>query len=249
MSIKEISFFVVEDERPARQALISVLEEDNDINVVGSAGSVQEAWIGILENKVDALFLDIELIGGTAYDLLHKMREQHLEIPPVIIITGHLKFQLAQQALNEFSDCVVKILTKPYWDRWETEFEECKDAIRASIAKKNGRTLKREALFVKVEEVTYRIESDEIDYLEVGGGGTVILVLEDGRTMTVKRTLNHFMNLLPDFIMRIHRQNAINTKKLSHIHHEDRSVHLKGHSRPLSIGEKYYPGLLRMLRD
>ena len=252
MTYPPINFFVVEDEKPARIELIAALEEDQEVNVVGSAGSVDEAWIGILESQPDALFLDIELIGGTAYDLLNKMRQQYVTIPPVIIITGHLKFQLAQQALNNFHDCVVKILTKPYWDGWDKEFQICKDAIRTFHANnKNSRTQDKEVLeafFVKVNDTTYRIASKEIDYIEVGGSGSVIFVLEDGRTMIVKKTLNHFLNFLPDYIMRIHRQNAVNLHKLSHIHHDDRALYLKGHDKPLTIGDKYYSELLKLLK-
>jgi DNA-binding LytR/AlgR family response regulator len=96
--------------------------------------------------------------------------------------------------------------------------------------------------------VTHRVPIETIDYLEVGGGGRTIVVTEDGKNVTIQKTLSVFLQELPSYIIRVHRNNAVNKRKISHIDHDDHVVHLRGNKRAIGIGDVYYQGLLRMLK-
>ena len=54
---------------------------------------------------------------------------------------------------------------------------------------------------------------------------------------------------LPAFITRIHRNNAINVHKIDRVDHEDHVIYLRDQNRGIGIGDAYYPGILRMLRE
>lgn len=252
MNSRTIRFFVIDDEEGPRKELIETLTEDASVEVVGEAGSVKDAWNAILKTAPDALFLDIRLQGEEqGYDLLVRMREEGIEIPPVIIITGYLEFETARKAINEFRNCVIKILTKPYWDGWEENFQECKEAIWAYLRSKESiATLPGgpDVIFIRENNITHRIPVSMIDYLEVGGSGKTFLVIEDGRKVLAPKTLNTLLQELPSFITRVHRNNAINNHKIAYIDHDDHVVYLVGHKRGIGIGDVYYQGVLRMMR-
>lgn len=252
MNSRTIKFFVVDDEQGPRKDLVETLHEDPGVTVVGEAATVKHAWDGILKTQPDALFLDIKLQGEEqGYDLLHRMREEGFDIPPVIIITGFLEFETARKAINEFRDCVIKILTKPYWDGWEENFQECKDAILAYIHSREVPTPEPagpDAIFVRENNITHRIPVNNIDYLEVGGGGRTIIVTEDGKQVVVQKTLSVLLQELPSSIMRVHRNNAVNKHKISHVDHDDHVVYLSGNKRGIGIGDVYYQSILRMMK-
>ena len=55
------------------------------------ASSVEEAYIYLIKNSPDILFLDIQLGDGTTFDLLSKFNEVHSQI---IFITAHENFAI-----------------------------------------------------------------------------------------------------------------------------------------------------------
>lgn len=62
--------FIVDDERLARENLRDLLREHPRIRVVGEARNVDEARRGIDERRPDLLFLDIQMPGGSGFDLI-----------------------------------------------------------------------------------------------------------------------------------------------------------------------------------
>lgn len=81
---------VVDDERMARKALINMLiEACPDVHVIAEADSVESAAKCISQLKPDIVFLDIEIIGGTGFDVLHRIDDNCCAI---IITTAHEKY-------------------------------------------------------------------------------------------------------------------------------------------------------------
>ncbi len=95
--------------------------------------------------------------------------------------------------------------------------------------------------------MTHRINVADILFLEVAGEGQTTFVMAGNRQVTVRKTLNVLMSLLPDHIRRINRFNAANIRRMLHINHEDATLILDGYSRPLSIGDTYMQELKSML--
>lgn len=69
--------FIIEDEMMAKANLIKVLTEKfNDIEVIGSAGSVKEAvkWLKNPENNPDVIFMDVELSDGDCFEIFKQVK-------------------------------------------------------------------------------------------------------------------------------------------------------------------------------
>lgn len=114
MNSKPIEVLVVEDEPMLLEELTKGLEEDPMIKVCGMAEDVDTAYELVVSARPDAIFLDIKLIGGNGFDLLHRLKTNNVKIPPVILNTGYEKFEYAKTAFNDFHDDVIHILQKPF---------------------------------------------------------------------------------------------------------------------------------------
>ncbi len=245
--MKTISFIVLEDDPKFRNELITELNSTDGCEVIGSSDNVSEGYEQIIRLKPDALILDIELFGGTAFDLVRMMKSNGEEVPPIVIITANVVFEAASEALDVCGSSLVKLIGKPFWKNWETEFPAIKAVILSRLQKKESEdahadlTLSdtKDVLYIRSSQITHRIKTANILYLEVIGEGQTTIVMNDHRQVPVRKTLTVLMGLLPDHICQISRFNAINIHRLLHINHEDDTLVLDGYAKPLTIGEKY----------
>ena len=76
---------IVDDEPPARRELRRLLAEFPWIEIVGEAGNVDEAAGKVASLAPDLLFLDIQMPGGSGFDLLTRLDYA----PQVVFTTAH----------------------------------------------------------------------------------------------------------------------------------------------------------------
>lgn len=240
MTLEPIKFYVVEDEPSNRAGMIKLLTQGKETSVVGEADSVSDAFKGILQKKPTALMLDIKLYEGDAFMLLQRLRDHQFIIPPTVIVTGHLDFELAQEALNRFRDHVVYILQKPFLEGWNKKYEEICDAIRSYQVKENFVKAGDTTFMFRSGNQTFRIKLSEIEYIEVGGNGSIIIHTDFGKEVKVYKTLTQFLSVAPPEIVKVHRKYAVHKEKINYIDHEDRLIFLNGHQKGISIGEAFY---------
>ena len=95
---------VVEDSRLARQGLVRMLGAHPGIDVVGEADHPDSALPLIRAHRPDVLFLDIQMAGADAFDLLARL-DAH---PRIVFTTAH-----AEYAVRSFDFDTVDYLLKP----------------------------------------------------------------------------------------------------------------------------------------
>ena len=79
---------IVDDERLARSELRRLLAVHPDVTVVAEAASQDEAEARLRTSDVDVMFLDIQMPGGSGFDLLER-----LGTLPLVISTIGLAIQ------------------------------------------------------------------------------------------------------------------------------------------------------------
>jgi len=95
---------IIDDEPPARRELRRLLTDFPWVEVVGEAGNVDQA-AGMVESLLpDLLFLDIQMPGGSGFDLLSRL--EHL--PQVVFTTAH-----DEHAVRAFEVDALDYLLKP----------------------------------------------------------------------------------------------------------------------------------------
>ncbi|MFO7824278.1 MAG: LytTR family transcriptional regulator DNA-binding domain-containing protein [Cyclobacterium sp.] len=95
---------VVDDERLARKELINLLNQNQNIEVLGEAANVDEAKEKIESLQPEVLFLDIQMPEKTGFDLLEELDH----VPLVVFITAYDEF-----ALQAFQVNALDYLLKP----------------------------------------------------------------------------------------------------------------------------------------
>jgi len=95
---------LIDDEPLARRELRRLLGAHRWIQIVGEASDNDEAYAGIEALSPDIIFLDIQMPGGTGFDLLEK-----LDRPPRVIFTTAYD----QYAVKAFEVSALDYLLKP----------------------------------------------------------------------------------------------------------------------------------------
>ncbi|MEO6758834.1 MAG: response regulator, partial [Saprospiraceae bacterium] len=123
---------VLEDEDENREWLLKKLALYPELDVLGSAMTVDEAFLLIARHRPDAAFVDIQLIGGDAFQLLERLRQQGLPIPFMVMTTGYPDY--VWTALNDYNRYVVQYLVKPFLENWQEKLRKSIDALLAATA-------------------------------------------------------------------------------------------------------------------
>jgi two-component system response regulator DevR len=80
-----VNVFVVEDAPMVRQRLIALLGTVLGVVVVGQADSVGSAIEGVLSSEVDAMLLDLQLIGGSGLQVLAAIKPQRPNLRVIVL--------------------------------------------------------------------------------------------------------------------------------------------------------------------
>lgn len=94
---------IIDDERLARNALRRVLKPHKEVEVVGEAASADEAVRVIHRFLPDLIFLDVEMPGGSGFDLLERLED----VPIVIFTTAYDEYAVRAFEINAL-DYLVK---------------------------------------------------------------------------------------------------------------------------------------------
>lgn len=95
---------IVDDEPPARREMRRLLVEIPWMEIVGEAGSAAEAEALIEELHPELIFLDIQMPGGSGFDLLSRLEH----VPQVVFTTAH-----DEHAVHAFEVNALDYLLKP----------------------------------------------------------------------------------------------------------------------------------------
>ena len=95
---------IIDDEPPARRELRRLLSEFNWIEIVGECGNIVEAAAKVESLTPALLFLDIQMPGGSGFDLLTRLDP----VPQVIFTTAH-----DEHAVRAFEVNALDYLLKP----------------------------------------------------------------------------------------------------------------------------------------
>ncbi len=205
--MKPLKTIVIEDERLPRLSLLQKLEDfRQQVEVVDSCDCYDSALQSILRHQPDLLFLDIQLQGRDALQLLDEVK-QTLPLPHVIFTTAYAD---RKYLLSAIKLAAVDYLLKPI-DRNELASAIAKACqlrhdnppatqppTRLSLRTANGK------LFVEVADIAYITADGNYSHLNTFGSQEDIL-----------ESLASMEQLLdPTVFLRVDRCTIVNTRRV-----------------------------------
>lgn len=227
-SRRNISVVIIDDEEDIRKHLRQRLEENLSWEILGEAGAVSTGVELIVKSKPEIIFLDIKLREGDAFDVLHELKQRNIDFPYIVLMTGYTQFEYAKRAINEYSNKLVMLLEKPFWEDWDSKENEIIEKITPTDVKENI-IYSENKIMVRVDKNTYFIDVPDIIFLEIESKDsyTTKVCLMDQVYIT-KKSLAKLSKTLPDNFIQISRHSIINTDYLDSYNHEEQKLTLKG---------------------
>ena len=91
--------FIVDDLPAMRERLRELITDLDGVDIVGDAGTPDDAIAGIRRTNPDCVLLDYQLDGGTGVDVLRVMHPESPEIV-FIVLTNHVTEQHRRTCLD-----------------------------------------------------------------------------------------------------------------------------------------------------
>jgi len=223
---------VVDDNKIASLLLQQLLEQIPDMKIVGICDNAIDAGIFLTNNKIDLLFLDIEMPGMTGIELLKSLSER----PLTILTSANTGYAIEAFELN-----VIDYLVKPISiARVMLAIEKAKELLAVKNTQLND--INREQIFIKDNKVIRKIPINDILWLE--SKGDYVKINTGDKQYIIHSTLKNMEERLPasDFA-RIHRGFLIPVSKIDYI--EDGVAFVMG--TPLPVSDTYKNDLLKKL--
>lgn len=211
--------YVVEDEPPARNYLVELLESSGRAEVVGAAATLWEATAALCDpaqhHSIDVAFVDIRLAGSdeTGLDLIRRVAERVARPPAFILATA-----FAEHAVQAFEVGAVDYLLKPFN---EERIEQCLtrlDARRPPVGEPEPARI-----VARYKKGLVFLERDEVWAFEAAGGLTFVHTPHGRFDMDL--SLAAIASSLGRALCRVHRNWLVSlgfVKELSRDHGEAR---------------------------
>ncbi|MCR9181838.1 MAG: LytTR family DNA-binding domain-containing protein [Flavobacteriaceae bacterium] len=215
---------IVDDSSLQRLSIVRLVQSHPSLNLVSEYNNAIEAKMGLLNNKIDLVFLDIEMPILSGFDLLDDLNQK----PQIIFITGKTKY-----AFKAFDYDAVDYLRKPITK------ERFLNAVHKAITNyklKNDEGFDDEDfIFVKSNLKKRKVFLNELKYIEALGD--YVKLVTDHESLVVLSTMKSFAALLPqERFMRIHKSYIVNLDRVER--YNSKSVEIEKEFLPLSRNKK-----------
>lgn len=235
----KIRCLIIDDEPLAQRIVERYIQEIPTLELVQRCNNALDAIEILKENKIDLIFLDINMPKLTGLEFLRILKH-----PPLIIITT----AYAEFAIQGYELDVVDYLMKPFgMERFLKAIQKVQDILKlrehSLSAKTSGESQEDQYIFVKSSKKTYRISLNDILYIEALGDYVKIYTTD--RMVISYHSMKNLENLLsPKQFPRIHKSFIVSLSKIELI--EGNQVKLR--DRYIPIGTNFKAEFEKLIR-
>ncbi|HEY1938307.1 MAG TPA: LytTR family DNA-binding domain-containing protein [Candidatus Angelobacter sp.] len=212
---ERIRVLVVDDEAPARQRLVDLLNKDSQVVSVLEAANGRAAVEIIAREALDIVFLDVQMPELNGLQIIETVGAAAM--PLTVFVTAYDK-----HAISAFEANALDYLLKPFSDeRWEAALARAKTRHDELNLREFGRSVLRmlgtrsqagrylDRLVVKGGGTTRFIRVADIDWIE--GAGVYVNLHIAGKELLYRSALSELVGQLdPSRFIRIHRSSIVN---------------------------------------
>jgi two-component system LytT family response regulator len=214
--------FLIDDEALALRRLSRMLTACGRVHVVGSATDPEAALAPLSEERVDAIFLDIEMPGLNGFELLARLPIQ----PFVIFTTAYEHYALRAFAVNSI-DYLLKPIEAEQLDRALAKLERLRAAGQPPAL---SAVIEQLAAALKAQSSAYptRIASrlgDRVQLIELArvshfvAKDKLTFAVAGEKQFVVDATITELEQKLdPARFLRLHRATLVNLDHVAEVH-------------------------------
>jgi DNA-binding LytR/AlgR family response regulator len=224
-----LNCIVVDDEPLQQEILKDYIAEINGLDLIHLFNDGKEVVEFLKSNRVDLIFLDINMPGISGVDLMKRL----VNPPAVIFTTAYPEY-----AVEGFDLDAVDYLLKPI------SFSRFSKAVEKFMRSSSIPTPEADDfILVKSGKKEFRVKIESIVYIE--SMGDYVRLVAANQSIIVHGTMLQFLELLPsNQFSRIHKSFIVNLELIDYF--EGNTISLRG--KKLSIGKAYREGFLESWR-
>lgn len=208
---------IVDDDLLSIKVLEGMIAQTTSLNLLRSFQNSIEAVQFLKENKVDLLFLDVEMPGMTGLEVLATMEDR----PAVVLVSGRSEY-----ALDAFEFDVADYLLKP---PTYARFLKAVNKVEEEIGQSDEVQFKGDYVFVKSDTALVKVDIRQLLWVEALADYVALQTRE--KKYVCHSTMKAIEAKLPaDQFVRVHRSYIVRIDQIDSI--EDKTV---------SVGKKVIP--------
>lgn len=233
-----IKCLVIDDEPLALQQLASYVEKIPYFTLVAQCHGAVEAREIIDRERVDAIFVDINMPDINGMDFV-----KQLSAPPIVVFTT----AYSEYAVDGYKVDAVDYLLKPFG---LDDFKRAATKVKKRYELENNAAAQQTAddddsIFLKTEHRVIRANIADIRYVE-GMSEYLKIYIEGQRPIIMLLSMKKLEERLPSYFMRIHRSYIVNMKKVSEVSKSRVAIDA---DTVLPVGDIYKDALMQYLSD
>jgi len=235
-----INCIIVDDEQHAIDILVHYVKQTPHLNLIATSTNPIEALQIVTTQKIDLIFLDIQMPELSGMDLIKAINRK----AKVILTTAYSEFALESYELD-----VVDYLLKPI--RLPRFLQAVQKAVKELEEHDENHTTAEtedDYIFVKTESKgkLLKINLDEIDYIE-GMKNYVAIFCAGKKTLVYTSMKDLEERLSKKQFIRVHKSFIIPIAKITGI--EGNLLRLKNVTAEILIGDNYKADLMEIIRN
>jgi DNA-binding LytR/AlgR family response regulator len=223
----KINCVIVDDEPLARKGIKEYIQDVDFLNLVGEFENAVKAADILSKEKVQLLFLDIQMPKITGLDFFRSLKNA----PPVIFTTAY-----PQYALEGFDVNALDYLVKPVsFERFLKAAIKAKEYYELRKENESNGTNNEEYFFVKADNKLVKIFYNEILFVEALQN--YVTIHTASKKYITYLTFKSVEEYLPQgAFIKTHKSYIVSASKIDSI--EGNDIRIKEHHVPISRNEK-----------
>jgi DNA-binding LytR/AlgR family response regulator len=230
---------IIDDEPLAIKLIRTHLTKLDSFEIAGECRNALKAIEFLKKEKIDLMFLDINMPEITGLAFLKSIPD-----PPYVIITTAFR----EYAIEGYDLDVVDFLLKPIsFERFLKAINRYCNRMRSSNSKKNinsSESHEKKYIHIQDGKNIFKLQYEDIIYFE--GYGEYVKVITTSKTYLVRDSMTEFENRLsPDCFFRIHKSYIVNIQKITRFS----TIHVLLNNIELPIGRIYREKAMNILKN
>ncbi len=231
-----IKCLIIDDEPLAIKVIKGHIDQIPSLELTASCTSAMKAFHIFNQQKIDLLFLDIEMPEINGIEFIKSLAQ-----PPAIILTTAYR----EYAIQSYEIEVVDYLLKPIsFQRFFKAFNKYlkfhPDSIPNDVP--TLPSMDRGSIYVYSNKKNIKVNFAEILYIE--SIKDYVRIHTNTKKIISKDTISRYERLLPDSFLRVHRSYIVNCSKISAFTHHDIEIGKK----EIPIGTSYKKSVIELLK-